>query len=593
MVLNAAQVRFFDAQAGPAKPSLYLKIDDEDSPYALMQYSATFAKNEIPTATCVLGTGESVTRNNETGSPEELVETMNGSVLKKAKIFLRFGPNSYWVPYGENPLAWLPKEKCIFEGYVAGLSYTRVGAQIQLTVNLVHRLIDLTYGSLMSGWQHPSNDINLLTPAIAPEMGGCNFGVGAGANTGVWTPGQYLAPQVTDNGGADFAKAILISMKCLAETDIFNLDCKNFPMPDNPNTHAAEVLEKMVSKTGGLKDPLMSYVNVIGDYMGKMLDNSRGMTFWDFLVNKICPDFVMAVIPLPSVTSSPDGAYAYVIGDTPGLKTPYKTLYLGDYTNFNLKARLWKPLYAVGVMSNGDNVAGAQIGNNVQKPIKGALCVGGVYPVPDDVSLNEQVGQFLAIGAPNWLRGAGLMSGAMKEWGSSSQAVNDAIAGGTSTLPPPTGEGGEQEPAHSLKERSEILDKYAKLIYVQNAINGRGGTFDSKLRFDIAPGTVLKLHKKLNPKSGARESSHQELPGTVFVQVSRVSHNINAESPMAKTSFECVHLRTQEENDHGKPEGHYSLEDHVFFDGPEPEEGAEAGAFAGAPLIEDWKFKDN
>lgn len=584
MALKAAQVRFFDAKEGPSKPSLYLKIDGEDKPYALMQYSATFAKNEIPTATCVLGTGTSVSNNNATATPEELAETINGSVLKKAKIFLRFGPHSYWVPGKDTE--WEPKQKCIFEGYVAGLSYTRVGSQIQFTVNLVHRLVDLTFGSLMSGWQHSSNPINLLAPAIAQEMGGpsedCKIGGGAGAPTGTWTIGSYLDNTIIDGGTDDFGKALLDTMKCLAGTDVFTLDCKDFALPEKPNLEAAEVLKSMVSKTGGLKDFLHEFVWTISDYMGKLLDDSRGLTYWDFLVNKLCPDFVMAVIPLPSIESSPDDAYAYLIADTPGLKTPYKTLYLGDYTNFNLKARLWKPLYAVGIMSYSDNIAGAQIGNNKQKPIKGALCVGGVYPDPS--SLEDQVGQFLIMGGPLWLRGTSLISGAMKDWGNDGNAANDAIAGGDEQLPPPPGNSGKVEPANKMVARSEVLDKYAELVYVHNAINGRGGTFDSKLRFDIAPGTILRLHKGLSGGDGAA-ARYQELPGNVIVQVSRVSHNINAESPMAKTTFECVHLRTEAENEGGLPAGHYSVDDHVFLEG-------DNGAFKGAPLIEDWKFDD-
>ena len=59
---------------------------------------------------------------------------------------------------------------------------------------------------------------------------------------------------------------------------------------------------------------------------------------------------------------------------------------------------------------------------------------------------------------------------------------------------------------------------------------------------------------------------------------------------MAKTTFECVHLRTEEENNMGEPAGHYSIDDHVFFPGSMEEE--DSTAFMGAPLIEDWKFDE-
>ena len=116
---------------------------------------------------------------------------------------------------------------------------------------------------------------------------------------------------------------------------------------------------------------------------------------------------------------------------------------------------------------------------------------------------------------------------------------------------------------------------------MQNAINGRGGSFDSKLRFDIAPGSIVELDKGMDPAVTKNKAAgaYKELPGNVVVQVSRVSHNINAESPMAKTTFQCVHLRTKEELINDKI-GRYSIDNHVFLD----------GKYLGAPMIENWKF---
>ena len=582
---TSAQVRFFESRGEgiPAQPSLYLKIDGIEKPFAVMQYSSTFAKNEIPTATCVLGTGHSLSKNNKVSVPEQLAENIDGAVLTKAKVFLKFGPKSKWEP---GPLSsdWPREYECVFEGYYAGLSYARVGPQIQMSINLVHRLVDLTFGSLMTGWQHPSNPSNFLTPAIAPMMGGTDgdcHEANAGAE-GTWSSSSFLQDSVEQFGESDFGHAILQTLLCMSAQDVFRLNCGEPPPPRQPNEAAAEVFHNMTSKTGGLRSPMNTsdFLFSIGIYMGKIIDDSGGLTYWDYLVGKICPDFYMAVIPLPSVKSSPDNAYAYLTADTPGLNKEYKTLYLGDYTNFSFKARMWKPLYAVGVMSVGDNLSGAEMPNNKQKPTAGGLCLGGVFPLPGDPALDKQLGQYLLIYQPNWLQYINFSTGAVRDFGDTGQAAHDAINGDSEkSLPAP-----DKEPADLNEDRTKILDMYAKMYYVHNAINGRGGTFDSKFRFDISPGTILKLDKGLDPAKAAQESRYKELPSTVYVQVSRVTHNVSAEAPMAKTSFDCVHLRTEKENDMGQPEGRYSIDEHVFLKGPDDKN------FLGAPLIEKWKF---
>lgn len=574
---HTAKLRFFDAVNPAETPNVYLQIEGIPKPFVLMQYSATFAKNEIPMATCVLGTGDPVSESDAAAVPEELAGNLDGAKLTKAKVYLRFGQGSEWNPPAAGGWQWGVEKTCIFEGYYAGLSFSRVGAQIQLSVSLVHRLIDLTFGSLLTAWQHPSNPSNLLQPAVANLLGGCAVegaaAAGGGGKKGGWTSGAFLKDKVEDNPSA-FGDAILDTLWCMTDLDVFKMDCADSPPPTRPNLVAREVIDRMESKTGALRAQLTdpAFLGSIGNYLGGLIDTNQGTTYWDLLINKICPDFVLAVIPLPSIETdggANDGHYAYLTPDTPGLDTPYKTLYLGEYTGFSLQARLWKPLYAVGVYSDGQDMSGAELNANKQKPIRGAKCVGGMFPNP--AVLNDQLGQFLLVGAPVWLRDLNLLTGSMSQSGDTGKAAHDAMAADEELEP------GDFEPADLDPQRSDIMHDYAKLIYVQNAINGRGGSFDSKLRFDIAPGSILKLDK--GQGANASGATYKELPGSVLVQVSRVTYNINAESPMAKTTFECIHLRTEAEMEADEI-GRFSVSDHVFL----------KDTFKGAPLIKKWEF---
>lgn len=571
---HTAKLLLFDAVNPGGNPSMTLEVEGIEKPFVLMQYSSTFAKNEVPTATCILGTGDPVSQSDASAIPEELAGNLDGAKLTKAKVYLRFGQGSEWVPPAAGGWQWGTEKTCIFEGYYAGLSFSRVGSQIQLSVSLVHRLVDLTFGSLLTAWQHPSNPANLLSPAVAPLLGGCSLegaGAAGGGKKGSWTSGTFLKDRVEDNPSA-FGDAILDTLWCMTDLDVFKMDCADNPPPTRPNLVAREVIDKMQSKTGALRDQLTvpSFLGSIGNYLSGLIDTNAGTTYWDLLVNKICPDFVMSIIPLPTIEN--DGHYAYITPDTPGLDQPYKTLYLPEYTSFSLRARLWKPLYAVGVYSDGQDFSGAEIPANKQVPRSGAKCIGGMFPNPADPSLQDQVGQFLLVGAPQWLRDLNRLTGSMSQAGDTGKAAHDAMAA-DEELPP-----GDFEPADLDEPRADILHDYARLIYVQNAINGRGGSFDSKLRFDIAPGSILKLDKGQG-KGADVGATYKELPGNVLVQVSRVTHNINAESPMAKTSFECIHLRTEAEMDADEI-GRYSVSDHVFL----------KETFKGAPLIQKWEF---
>jgi hypothetical protein len=185
----------------------------------------------------------------------------------------------------------------------------------------------------------------------------------------------------------------------------------------------------------------------------------------------------------------------------------------------------------------------------------------------------DQKGQLLLVRAPEWLKGLTALTNAQKDFGDTGKAAHDAIDTEENFDAPDW----EPHDKPTSDSKARILHDYAHLLYVQNAINGRAGTFDSKLRFDIAPGSVLKLKKEARPGTTGK---YMELPVDTFMQVNRVSFNINSESPQAKTSFECVHLRTQKENDSDAGTGRFSIDNHVFLNGD----------YLGAPLIEEWKF---
>ena len=574
-VNNVAKVKYY-SDAG--FPTCYLQIDGLAGIFAIMQYSDSFAKNEIPQATVTLGTGKQVNKSLFTQlgggllyrDPSSLNE-LKGGGLKKAQVFLDMGGND-WAPGDDRK--WDSGHKCIFEGYYAGVGYTRSKSTVQVTVSLVHRLIDLTFSSLYSRWTHPSNGASFSSPA--------NLGLScspAGA-------GEKGKPN-SDIGGVvkskfreedDFGKSIIESLKCLADSDLFDGQCKEFAAisdEESPNTAAKEVLDNIESKVGEYNQPLnaQAFRDSIAISIGKSIDSNLGNTYWDFLVNKVCAAYLTSVIPFPSKDTSPGGNYAYVVPNMPGYKEPGKTLYLNDYNQFQQKSQLWKPLYAVVVNNNISDISGANPGFGDTSP----NCTGGIWPKPDVTAENKNsTGQLLITSAPVFLKDLPSVANApaIKNVGDTSVAVNDPF-GGTAAPADDT----QKPAAEAAAEFNDILGLYARTLYVSNAINGRLGSFTTKLRYDIAPGTILKLER--GPENPFDTSSYMRLPVTNVAQVSRVSNNINAESGIASTTFEVVHVRTEEEN---KDEsGMYSTDEHPFF----------GGKYNYESLVEDWAFEES
>jgi hypothetical protein len=107
-----------------------------------------------------------------------------------------------------------------------------------------------------------------------------------------------------------------------------------------------------------------------------------------------------------------------------------------------------------------------------------------------------------------------------------------------------------------------IFDKWAEEVYIKNALRGRTQTVSGRLRFDIAPGSIVRV-------TSAQESvlPDEDAPARIdnlgfdtFGEVARVSIVINAEAPSASTSFLLTNVRTHSEYLGTNPENVYNTD---------------------------------
>lgn len=544
-----------------------LWLDVLGTKYAITQYSASFAVNEIPQATCMLATGESFAQvNNGLTSGDALASTQTGAGLEKAKakVYLNLD-SSMWDPVTRE--LWGGGDKVIFEGYLVGISYHRIDGQIQLSVNLLSELIDLTCGTIFSDVNHPSNPLDFTQDAgiDLASLPCANVGGAGAAGQVAWDINAMFGGGVppAENchalAGANVPELgckLVGALTCCSALDLFRIKCPDNVTASDQNRAAAPLLAETFSDTGRLRPPLdrEPWRTAFTSYISNSLNQYRGSTFWDMLVRRWCPEFQLTFVPLPGTDGGTDKAggraFGCLVPAWPTYRFAFKTLYLNDYADFQLNTQQHRPLANVGVLTPWQSTTGAVPANNKEGERQ---CVSGIYPGP--VLGQEVQGQFLLIDAPGWLQNVLYTTNGAARL---AQGVNTAVD-------PNDGMGDRDHTFESIKlDMSQILDDYAESFYSANFWRGRTGRFSSKLRFDICPGSILKLSKDKNPFAGVNVGAFgvsvgfggsnqnvKSLPEDLYGHVSRVTYNINSQSPMAQTVFDLSAVRNEEENSDG------------------------------------------
>ena len=172
--------------AGAPEQTLTLLIDFEDDytvdeddflknsvVFTVAQYTATFAENEIPRATCLVAVGRDV---RSQGAAElatiHKIEPKSWDNIHKARVY--FEPRGQWSADFDDKRLWNPdpstSRKIIFDGYYVGPAIRKTDDKINPVIHLWHWLAVLGFSSMMSYLQHPSNPADLVAPAGAPSV---------------------------------------------------------------------------------------------------------------------------------------------------------------------------------------------------------------------------------------------------------------------------------------------------------------------------------------------------------------------------------------------------------------------------------------
>ncbi len=541
--------------------AVYLEIDGKR--YEIAQVTASWAVNEIPQAQCLVAVGRDA-RSDNAGTLAAIHE--NASDLKQMrKARVLFTPRGEYTPNGDD---WPAGQQVLFDGYYVGYAHRKMNGKVQVIVNLTHWSIDLTQSSCISKNSHPSNPASLTTSAVLQQVK--ESGGSQGAFVSYLTGHKVIQTKVLSDlwgsikelfcelariktaaiGPSDFCGpgTFVQNDRALAALSRFE---GSAPTCDKAYKHGVRLVPG-----SDFKQPLVD--SAIGNAIcNATVDSYANTTFWDKLIGEFCPMFQMAVVPL--VDS------ALVIADTPTLKgVHWREIGPDDYDSFDQTAFVERPMKAVGVYGNVASFTGAR---NGEAPVNHRN-VGGCYAAD---SVNPADGLVQYVRAPAWLDT--LMTGAVYGATSTGNKKDQPTNTGTTTGKTPKATDPYGEKVSAIQK---LYNKYAQSVYVLHTLRGRNGSLSGRLRFDIGPGSIVKV--RANPD--VLTEGIDKLAGDYYACVSRVTVNINCESAMAGTTFQLTHMRTAQENAQERT----SVDSHPLFG-----RSIHGGGKHGAPLIDAYE----
>lgn len=458
---------------------------------------------------------------------------------------------------------WPGGENLIFEGYLTGCGYQKQRGAASFGVEGIHWLSDLDFSTVLSEISHPSNPWSMTTHAIRPNSGttmhekptlthklsGAKFFEPSKVGNDLW--GESIQPYF-----CELAKANLSEIK------YFGGDSCN--LTSGGNRKALKALEKMEGggcstvgnkyskklsmKTGeaghALKKAISGYFNTA------IADADYFSSFWGVLLNRLGASFLFSVVPMAD--------RALVVPYVPNLRNTYRReIYVEDQDMLNYSKSFSRPLKGVIVYAGCGDRCGVPDNKENKTPAK--TLTGGCYTPygPDDP------GMILTQAAPGWLQDIVPAGSDVRKTANQGRQ--------STTTPESSGKKTEKTPEELAKGSGDIYTALAKAMFHNEILRGRNGSNVGKLRFDISPGSSVKIHG-----SAEKHTSGDQLGSNMIGSVVRVSCSMDAESRRCSTGFHFTAMRTEHENDSDK----LTTSEHPLY----------GQSFDGAPLVTEYEM---
>lgn len=508
----------------------------------IVAISGTFALNTIPKASLVLACGVNALTN-QPATAHKILSTVK--MRAKVKVWLEFDTTD-----GKKEKS--PSQKLmVFDGYYAGFGFQRAQDNAQYTMHLVHWLDDLNAGSMLSRNFFPGAGYSLAENANSWSVSAGQGGSGlVQAIPGLDPKREYIQYQkYTNDFWGQTIKPLLLKIADWPRPDE---QCK----PDG-EAGADDPLKKALERIpgeGGVNPNISKLALNFDDLKEKLspalLDRAinQGMsqsglagfnysTMWSMLIGVWGPSFLFAI--------SPAVEFANVIPYFGGLRfqdggANFKTIKADEYGYANFMCNTGTILEAISIYW-GQGSSTNIIGGDIKVLNKTSFCSpAGTFPPR---GLRDHRGTILVKEPPNWVTNyVGFQPYTMGSTGMVGRYTGGVMETPSSGENTPTGGKPDRPETHRQLKDSRLLDVFAEHWYKSEFLQQRYGELSGKLRFDIAPGSIVKIE--------APRSVMPMLPDNTDMvgMVAQVSFVINAELANAGTSFSLTNIRSIDED---------------------------------------------
>lgn len=504
----------------------------------VVSWSATFELNNIPTSQLMVAVGREV-KTQQAATIHNAVQNLKIKVPAKVYITLTQIAGAPGIQ-----LQYPDKEFLVFDGYAVGTGWTRNYSEAQFVIHLVHWLDDLHGSSMLSATSHPSNPADFTFGAVFPALGidGAG-GANPNADEPTWTATcdatRVISPtQLEEDLWGTVLHPWLTTIASQDRLDINPLGGAGVSRGLNDRAKAALARMTPGNKGKCVVEPLkMDLTGANGDAVAngvrsylerETFSTWVHTTFWGKLVGEWGPQFMFSIVPRISD--------AFPVAFTGPLRETYITITGDEYNYSNVQSQLPQVLQAVGIMHPVEHNTGADMGPAAFPTSYAELC--GWYNPGD-----TKDGMLLIKQAPGWISQVIPSDTSRASTGAEGKVVATASDPGAGAGP------AGMDPGVAVKgvAQTDLMDRFAQHWYALETIKGRTGDISGALRFDIAPGSSIKViavPEKFITKD--------KLAMPYFATVTRVSFFVNAESQQAGTGFGLAHVRSEAENSSDK-----------------------------------------
>lgn len=567
-----------------ARDSFVLEVAGKS--YSVVQANMNYGVNKIPAAICMLAVGRD-TRSPNAATYADALELPNDKLLP-AKIW--FKPSGQYA----GNIAWPAERACIFDGFVVATQYRRVHDKLLTIVHLYGWIGALEASSCLNQSGHPANPGQLNAAAIL-AAGNAKGTLGQAAYTNIgqfsgnvlnatsvdadlWTAMKSMFVFLTQQ------KAVLIGGSCIGQSGkayantqalealqriegdvVFQKDGKEaidypFSIPDDEEDeqlfrYAAPI--KLITTTTTISNTISKAIadETVGGYAQS--------SFWDRMITRLLPAFGLNIIPL--------ARRAIVTVDLPTYnKAVWRTVYPWEYDSLDMTRGIDQPLRGAGVAVTFEVQTQKQVNDRGLAANQGFV-LGGCF-INEDIA--EDVGKFRIINSPPWLRN--LVYPTTSSGTTAALKNKEALK-----LVGADAKGNADGQALNRAEVSDFYNNFAHAFYVNTALKHRSGILSGRLRFDIAPGSIIKIAQSIGSLYlPEKDSSMIDL----VAHVNDVTISINAEAPSASTTFSLSHIRSVKENEDAAT----SIASHPIFGSSIHGDG-----LYGAPIVSKYNFVED